>query len=172
MTNQSNFLGALTVFVSLTACAPAGSADPVKRLAGGWEITRNMVRFEAPGMPADVIAAAKSSIGKPDIGLLCLKAETAAQDTLATRLNEVVQLGPEWKIGTSILTGGKVGFAASFDQPGQGKGEMTITGTLSDAASDLTLITNGVDAGGAATTSEIRVQSRHLGKCPADAMEQ
>lgn len=172
MTNQSRSLAALTILASLTACASAGSADPAKRQAGGWEITRNMVRFEAPAMPADMIAAARSSIGQPDIGLLCLKAETAAKDTLAVRLNDVVQLGPEWKIGTSTLKEGKVNFAASFDQPDQGKGEMTITGTLSDIASNLTLITKGVDFNGTATESEMRVQSRHLGECPADAMEQ
>lgn len=172
MTNRTPTFSALVLLASLTACTPTGSADPAKRQAGGWEVTRNMVRFEAPSMPADMIAAAKSSIGKPDIGLLCLKAETAAKDTLAVRLNDVIQLGPEWKIGTSTLTDGKVNFAASFDQPDQGKGEMTITGTLSNVASNLTLITKGVDFNGTATESEMRVQSRHLGECPADAMEQ
>jgi Protein of unknown function (DUF3617) len=172
MTNQSRNFAALVLLASLTACSPAGDADPVKRQAGGWEITRNMVRFEAPAMPADMIAAAKSSIGKPDVGLLCLKPETAAKDTLAVRINDVIQLGPEWKIQTSKLENGKVNFAASFDQPDQGKGEMTITGTLSDTASDLTLITKGVDFNNTATESEMRVESRHLGECPPDAMEQ
>jgi Protein of unknown function (DUF3617) len=172
MTHQFRIFAALAIFTSLTACTPADGADPVKRQAGGWEVTRNMVRFEAPTMPADMIAAAKSSIGKPDVGLLCLKAETAAKDTLATRINDVIQLGSEWKIGTSKLEGGKVNFSAYFDKPDQGKGEMTITGTMSDAASDLTLITKGVDFNGTATESEMRVQSHHLGKCPPDAMEQ
>jgi Protein of unknown function (DUF3617) len=172
MTHQFRIFAALAIFTSLTACTPADGADPVKRQAGGWEVTRNMVRFEAPAMPADMLTAAKSSIGKPDVGTLCLTAETAAKDTLATRLNEVIQLGPEWKIGTSKLEDGKVTFAASFDQPDQGKGEMTITGTMSGAASDLTMISKGADASGTAISSETRVQSRHIGACPADAMEQ
>lgn len=172
MTSHSPLFTALALAATLSACAQAGSADPVKRQAGGWEVTTTMLRFEAPGMPAEMVAGAKSSIGKADIGLICLKADTVAKDTLASRLSDVVKLGPEWKIASSTLADGKVNFAASFDQPGQGKGDMTITGTLAANASDLTMISKGVDASGGKVTTEMRVQSRHIGACPPDAIEQ
>ena len=172
MTDHQKFFSALVCAISLAACTSGDSGDSVKRKAGGWEITTTMVRFEAPGMPADMAAGAKSSIGKPDTGLLCLTEATAAKDNLATRLNQVVHFGPEWTVATSTFAGGKVNHIASFDDPAQGKGQASITGTMSATASDLTLITKGTDASNAATETEMRVQSRHLGACPEDATEE
>ena len=93
---------------------------------------------------ADMVKAGQSSIGKPDIGgPLCIAEEQTAKDDLASRLREISQLGPEWKVVRSQVIDGKVDFLAKMDDPQQGKGEMTITGQISPTLTALVLTSDG-----------------------------
>ena len=118
----------------------------VHRRAGSWKMVHTVTAFSASnvsGGMADIVAAGEASIGKPDVGgPVCLEAAQVAGDTLSTRLEEAVRLGPEWHVTRSTVKNGKVDFSASMDDPVQGRGTLTITGYVSAIATNLVVTTD------------------------------
>ena len=118
----------------------------VHRRAGSWKMVHTVTAFSASnvsGGMADIVAAGEASIGKPDVGgPVCLEAAQVAGDTLSTRLEEAVRIGPEWHVTRSTVRNGKVDFSASMDDPVQGRGTLTITGSVSAIATNLVVTTD------------------------------
>jgi hypothetical protein len=144
------------VFVfNLVACGgPANVAKPIDqspspstvRQPGSWDLLHYTMAFDATGVEGDMaelVKAGEASVGKKDFGgTLCLSAAVAAKDDLAARLKEAIQFGPEWKIVRSQIKDGTVDFAASMDDPANGKAIMTITGLLTPTTTDLLVTTD------------------------------
>ena len=116
------------------------------RRAGSWTMTHTTLAFDVTGVEggmANLAAAGKASVGKPDVGgPVCLAAKTTRKDNLAARLREMIQIGPEWKVVRSTVTGGKVDFFATMNDPEQGTAEMTIAGRISPTLTSLTMTTD------------------------------
>lgn len=147
----------LMLAAALTACSgqspvdkpgdrPAAEAASVKRQPGSWTMIHYTISFDAEnvaGGMADMVKAGQDSIGKKDFGgPLCLDAEMARKDDLASRLGEAIRLSPDFRVIRSEMKDGKVDFAAVRDHPVDGKSEVTITGTLSATTSDLIVSTD------------------------------
>lgn len=138
--------------VQLCGCIGASkpelaAAAPVQRQPGSWQLVHYTVAFDGTGIEgfmAELVAAGKASIGKKDFGgPVCLSAAQAGKDDLAVRLHEAILFGPEWKVVRSaIAADGEDDFTATMDDPAQGHSEMTITGTITRAATDLVLTTD------------------------------
>ena len=109
-------------------------------------MTHTTLAFDATGVEggmADLAAAGKTSVGKPDVGgPVCLAAKTTRKDNLAARLRELIQIGPEWKVVRATVTGGEVDFFATMNDPQQGTAKMTIVGRISPAQTSLTMTTD------------------------------
>ncbi|MDE2620223.1 MAG: hypothetical protein KGL54_08680 [Sphingomonadales bacterium] len=146
-------MAALAAALAIAGCsaggggkAPTAAADPLHRQAGSWKMLHYATAFEGENLTGgmvDMAAAAKASVGKKEFaGPLCLSAEAAAKDDLTARLNEAIRVGPEWKVVRSTIKDGQVDFAATMDDPHQGKGELTITGMLSPTTTDLLVTTD------------------------------
>lgn len=158
MTQPIRTSAIVTIALALTACgqtqtsepatrpAEATPSAPVKRQPGSWKMLHYTIAFDAEnveGGMAEMVKAGKSSVGKKEFGgPLCLFAELAGKDDLTTRLNEAIRFGPEWKVSKSGVKNGKVDFAATMDDPVQGKGAMTITGIITPTTTDLLVTTD------------------------------
>lgn len=129
--------------------AGAGGAGGVVRMPGSWKTVRQMKSFDASGVSggmADMVAAGKASVGKPDVGgPTCLTVQDTATDTLQSRLDDAMKIGPEWKVVRNTFRNGQVDFAAQMDDPVQGKGHITIKGSISSIASSLVITTDATE---------------------------
>jgi hypothetical protein len=117
------------------------------RQTGSWIMLHYAIDFEGTGISddmAELVKAGRASVGKKEFGgPLCLSAEVAAKDDLNARLQEAIRFGPEWKIVRSALAAdGKVDFAATMEDPAQGKASMTITGQITPTTTDLLVTTD------------------------------
>jgi hypothetical protein len=123
--------------------------ESLQRQPGSWTMLHYTMAFDATGVSggmADMVKAGSASVGKKEFGgPLCLTAEQAGKDDLNTRLNEVIRFGPEWKVSKSTINNGMVDFAASMDDPVQGRATMTITGQLTPTTTDLLLTTDSYE---------------------------
>jgi Protein of unknown function (DUF3617) len=132
--------------------------------------------YDAKGLSGDMaemVKAAQAMVGKKEIGEpVCLSAERVAKDDLAKRLAEAIQLGPEWKTTRSAVKDGNVYFEATMNDPAQGSGKMTITGTLSPTTTDLIQTNNGTllapQKGQIHTV--IKTENRRVGDCTPGQM--
>ncbi|WP_310532731.1 hypothetical protein [Novosphingobium sp.] len=127
----------------LASCSGSRVSQPdqVRRQPGSWTQVHYIMAYDATdvnGAMADVVSAGQAMIGKKDFGgPACLEAATVAKDNLAGRLREAIQIGPEWSVKRSTVVDGKVNFLAAMDDPQMGKGELSITGTISPTTTDL-----------------------------------
>jgi hypothetical protein len=133
----------------LVSCAgqPVAKTDPIRRQPGSWTQVHYIMAYDAAGVTggmAEMVSAGQAMIGKKDFGgPACLDAATVAKDDLAGRLREAIQIGPEWSVKRSTVVGGKVNFLAVMDDPQMGKGELSITGTISPTTTDLIVTSDG-----------------------------
>ena len=152
----------------------APPALSVGRSAGSWKIVHYTIAFDGTGVSGDMaglVAVGKSSVGKKQIeGPVCLSAESAAKDNLGARLREIISFGPEWTVVRSQVTDGKVDFFATMNDPGLGKSEMTITGTISPTKTDLVLTTDGYQPapGKGHIHTVMKQENSRVGDCTPD----
>jgi Protein of unknown function (DUF3617) len=171
-------LASLSAALLLTACGPAQPpADTrLQRQPGSWTMIHYTMAYDAKGLSGDMaemVKAAQAMVGKKEIGEpVCLSAERVAKDDLAKRLAEAIQLGPEWKTTRSAVKDGNVYFEATMNDPAQGSGKMTITGTLSPTTTDLIQTNNGTllapQKGQIHTV--IKTENRRVGDCTPGQM--
>ena len=153
--------------------ATASNAAPtVRRQPGSWQMLRYTMAFDATGVTggmAEMVKAGQASIGHKDSsGPLCLSAEQAAKDTLQLRLQEAMQLGPEWKVlRSAVAADGKVDFAAAMDDPQQGKGEITITGAITPTTTDLLVTSDAHEPapGKGHVQTRMKTENTRVGDC-------
>lgn len=162
----------IAVMLVTAACTPSPPAiDSVQRQPGSWTIVRTMTVFDATGVSggmAEMATAGKASVGKQDNGgPVCLTGADTAKDTLRTRLDEAMRMGPEWKVVRNSFTGGKVDYAAEMDDPVQGKATLSITGAISPVSTNLIVTTDAREP--VPGTGHIRTAARYeaarLGNC-------
>jgi hypothetical protein len=162
----------------LTACDAARTSDTgfLVRQPGNWTMIHYIMAYDAKrltGDIAEIVEAAQASVGKKEINdPVCLAGETIAKDDPASRLAEAIQLGPEWKTTRSAIKDGKVDFEAAMNDPAQGSGKMTITGTLSPTTTDLIQTNDGTlpapQKGQIHTV--IKTENRRVGNCTLGQM--
>lgn len=165
------FVFCIVVALSTGGCtASPPTENAIVRQPGSWKIVHTITAFNATGVSggmADMVTAGKAAIGKPDNGVACLTAADTAGDTLRTRLDEAMRMGPEWKVVRNSLIGGKVDYAAAMDDPVQGKATLSITGALSAASTNLIVTTDAHEP--APGKGYVRTVARHeaarLGDC-------
>ena len=165
-------LSAMLALLSLSACSTASAPGAaLVRQTGSWSMINYPMDFKGENLTGDMaemVKAGEASVGKKDFGgPVCLSPELVAKDDLTARLREVVQFGPEWKVLRSIVKDGAVDFAASFNDPQQGRGEMTIKGTLTPTTTDLILTTDSYVAGPSKghIHSVIKQENSRVGDC-------
>lgn len=140
--------GAGLAILLVAGCAPGvrDTTATVHRQAGSWRTLQYFMNFDASGVDggmANMVAAGKASVGKKQFGgPVCLTAEVAGRDDLTTRLNEAIDLGPEWKVIRSQMKDGAIDFLATMDDPQNGKSKMTITGQITPTTTDLIVTTD------------------------------
>ena len=171
--NRKGTPSAVVAIVLIAAgCTPSAPApDPSARQPGSWKIVHTMTAFHATGVTggmADMVAAGKASIGKPDNGgPVCLTAADTTKDTLRTRLDEAMRMGSEWRVVRSDFRDGRIDYAAALDDPVQGKATLSISGAISPVSTNLIVTTDAHEP--APGTGHIRTVARHeaarLGNC-------
>jgi len=150
MTASLKLIASLVILLAAGCSAISPAPAPtvaIQRQAGSWEFIHYTMAFEGTGLSGDMaemVKAGQASVGQKDLGgPLCLLAEEAAKDDLTIRLQEAIHLGPEWKIArAAVAADGTVDFAATMDDPQQGKGTMSITGRLTATTTDLLVTTD------------------------------
>ncbi len=142
----------------------AKSALQVKRLSGAWQQSQTLVKFDAPGAPADFIKAAQSNLGQPMVSdPYCLPAALVSKDTAEVRIAEAIQLGSDWTLQAIKFEKGTVKTRALTAE-----GQATISGKVSPILTDIIVITTGKDATLGLVATERRTTARRIGECTED----
>ena len=146
---------ALGMALAVAGCSGGGEkADgPVKREAGNWKTDVKLVKFEVPGMPAEM----KDGMAKMMEGASgmeqCLTKEQADKEDIASELD---------------IAGGKIDIAGTCTANGQTV-DMTMAGTMEAKKSDVTITTKGKVPTGGDMEMVMQMTSTNTGPCKAGA---
>lgn len=143
------------------SAATAGGA--VKRQAGLWKNTVEVVKFEVPGMTDDMRKTLTDQMTSATATETCLTPEQVANEDLASALSS--QNG-QCNFTRKEVTGGRIDVAGTCDSAGR-KVEMALKGTVAPTRSDVTVTTVTEAVPGTKAEMVMRVQSVRTGACPA-----
>ncbi len=160
-------------FTMLAACSGADSAGKdggkaaSKMKPGQYESTMEVVRLEIPGMPAAARDQMQAQMtGSKTTATHCLTKAQADADK-GDMIKDIAAQGGQCKMENYSVAGGQVSGKLVCTTATGGKGVMTLTGTKSDTASDMTMIANIEDKAMPQGTAqlEMKVTTRRLGDC-------
>lgn len=162
-------VAAIGALVALSGCGKSeNAAGPVKREAGNWKNQVKLVKFEVPGMPAEMKdGMAKMMEGAGNIDQ-CLTKEQADKEDIAAELSKAQAGGGDCKWSKNDVAGGKVDIAGTCTANGQTI-NMTMVGTVAAKKSDIAVTINGKTPTGEPMEMVIQTNSTHTGPCTTPA---
>ena len=163
-------VAALGVALAVAGCGKSEKADgPVKREAGNWKTDVKLVKFEVPGMPAEMKdTVAKSMEGASGMDQ-CFTKEQVEKEDIAAELAKGPGNGGECKWSKKDVSGGKIDVAGTCTANGQTV-DMAMAGTMEAKKTDVTITTKGKVPTGGDMEMVLQMTSVHTGPCkPAGA---
>jgi hypothetical protein len=168
---MKKFLTAAAIGVLITAsgCGKSENAGgTVKREAGNWKTDVKLVKFDVPGMPAEMKDGMKQMMEGASGMDQCLTQEQADKEDMAAELSKAQTGGGECKWSKKDIAGGKVDIAGTCTANGQTV-DMTMNGTMAAKKSDVTITTKGKVPTGGDMEMVMQMTSTHTGPCKAAA---
>ena len=162
-------VAALGVALAVAGCGKSEKADgPVKREAGNWKTDVKLVKFEVPGMPAEMKdTVAKSMEGASGMDQ-CFTKEQVEKEDIAAELAKGPGNGGECKWSKKDVSGGKIDVAGTCTANGQTV-DMAMAGTMEAKKTDVTITTKGKVPTGGDMEMVMQMTSTHTGPCKAGA---
>ncbi|MEG3176107.1 DUF3617 domain-containing protein [Sphingomonas sp. RB3P16] len=153
--------------VALAACSPSG---PVKRQAGSWSQKIEILKFEGRGATPETKGQMQKMFDSMAGMSVCLTPEAAAKEDIGKAMEQMASRGQNCTFEKKDVSGGTINVAATCKQPNGNTVKMTITGTNSATAQDMTMQTEGFAANGTKEgTMQMRIKSSRSGECkPGD----
>lgn len=167
--------------LSLSACGKSDSGpktmDQAKEEAAKLERPKpglymqsmTVSKFEIPGAPPEMAEAMKGAMSKAQEHQFCLTAEMAEKG-YRDMFDKVGGQG-ECKYDRFDVSGGKIDAVLQCANANEGKGTITMAGTVSEEGSDVTV--SVVQQGGKAPMANAKIAmhlvSKRIGDCPGDA---
>ena len=162
-------IAALGVALAVAGCGKTENSDgPVKREAGNWKTDVKLVKFEVPGMPAEMKdGMAKMMEGASGMDQ-CFTQEQVDKEDVAAELAKGPGNGGECKWSKKDVAGGKIDVAGTCTANGQTV-DMAMTGTMEAKKTDVTITTKGKVPTGGDMEMVMQMTSTHTGPCKAGA---
>lgn len=148
----------------LTGCTDAATS---KREAGNWVNEVDLVKFDVPGMPAEMKESMTQMMASAGNNNFCLTEEEAAKSDLESLLDSSGGSAGECTWTKKEVTGAKVDVVGSCVQGGQ-KADLAMEGTLESKRSDIMITTKAQLPDGNQMEMVMRVKSKHTGPCVAE----
>jgi hypothetical protein len=151
----------------VAACSPAA---PVKRQAGSWSQKIEILKLEGKGATPETKAQMQKMFDSMSGMSVCVTPAAAAKEDLGKAMEQMAARGQNCTFDKKDVSGGTIGISALCKQPTGGTVKMTITGTNAATVQDMTMQTEGYDAGGAKQgTMQMHIRSTRSGECkPSD----
>ncbi|HWW58249.1 MAG TPA: DUF3617 domain-containing protein [Sphingopyxis sp.] len=158
-------VAAIGALIAVSGCGKSGenAGGTAKREAGNWKTNVKLVKFEVPGMPAemkDSMAKAMESASGMD---QCFTQEQVDKEDIAAELAKGPN-GGECKWSKKDVAGGKIDVAGTCTQGGQTV-DMAMTGTMEAKKTDVTITTKGKVPTGGDMEMVMQMTSTHTGPC-------
>ncbi len=162
-------VAAIGALIAVSGCGKSENASgPVKREAGNWKTDVKLVKFEVPGMPAEM----KDGMAKMMEGASgmeqCFTQEQVDKEDIAAELAKGPGNGGECTWSKKDIAGGKIDIAGTCKANGQTV-DMTMAGTMEAKKSDVTITTKGKVPTGGDMEMVMQMTSSHTGPCKAPA---
>ena len=153
--------------LALAACSPSG---PVKRQPGSWSQKVEILKLEGKGATPETKAQMQKMFDSMAAVSVCLTPAAAAKEDFGKAMEQMASRGQNCTFDKKDVSGGTINVSAACKQAAGGTVKMTITGTNAATAQEMTMRTEGYDAGGAKQgTMQMRIKSKRSGDCkPGD----
>ncbi|MFZ1743485.1 MAG: DUF3617 domain-containing protein [Pontixanthobacter sp.] len=156
----------------LTSCGSAdsvmGGSNEVKMEPGKWSNTMVVEKFEMPGAPPEAAGIFAAMVGKEQTTESCMTKEEAAE--ASKKIEEMAKgsIGEDsCKSDSFSMNGGKINGKVTCTNKGGGSGVMTIVGTHSSTAMDMTMTADIKDPKmpGGAAQMVMKMSGKRVGDC-------
>jgi hypothetical protein len=157
---------ALGVALATAGCSKTENAGgTVKREAGNWKTDVKLVKFDVPGMPAEMKdGMAKMMEGASGMDQ-CFTQEQVDKEDIAAELAKGPGNGGECKWSKKDVSGGKIDVAGTCTANGQTV-DMAMAGTMEAKKTDVTITTKGkMPTGQGEMEMVLQMTSTHTGPC-------
>lgn len=183
MTKTPLLLAAAAAALSLSACGKSGeqadggpkTMEQAKEAAakldrpkpGQYKQTMRITKFEVPGAPPQMAEQMKAAMGQAQENTFCLTEEMASQGF--REMFDKVGDKNECKYDRFDVSGGRLDAVLQCENAHEGKGQITMAGTVGETGSDVTVSIDqtGGQAPMANTKIAMHLVSERIGDCPA-----
>lgn len=133
---------------------------------GQYTQTMKITKFEIPGAPPEAVAQMKTAMGQQQDTNFCLTKEMSDKG-FQEMFNEIGK-GGECKYERFNVAGGRLDAVLQCENPTEGKGTITMAGSVGSQGSDVTVEIATVNPASPMGNSIIGMQmvSRRTGDCP------
>lgn len=134
---------------------------------GQYTQTMKITKFEVPGAPPEMAKQMKATLGQEQVTSFCLTKEMSDKG-FQEMFNELGKDG-ECKYQRFAVSGGKLDALLECESKAEGKGTITMAGTVGSQGSDVTVVIDTVNPATPTGNSNIGMQmvSKRTGDCPA-----
>lgn len=162
-------IAALGIAVAATGCSKTENSEgPVKREAGNWKTDVKLVKFDVPGMSAEMQAGMKQMVEGASGMDQCLTAEQVDKEDIAAELAKGPGEGGECNWAKKEIGDGKIDVAGTCTANGQTV-DMAMAGTMAAKKTDVTITTKGKVPTGGDMEMVMQMVSTHTGPCKEGA---
>lgn len=165
-------VAALGVALAVSGCGKSeNAAAPVKREAGNWKTSLELVKLETPGMPAELKAGMMQAMESMASRDQCFTQEQIDKEDIAAELAKGPGGGGECSWSKKNVGGGNVDIAGSCTNGGETV-DIMMNGTVAARKTDVTATIKGKDpTGGGDMEIVMRMKGEHTGPCKTPATE-
>ena len=145
--------------------AKAEAAKLERPKPGLYKQSRTITKFEIPGTPPEAAARMQAAMGKVQDVNFCMTPEMANQGF--RDVADKVGKGRDCKYDRFDVSGGRIDALLHCENAAQGKGTISMTGTVGEEGSDITVAVD--QQGGHAPMANVKmamhVVSQRIGEC-------
>lgn len=154
--------------VEQVAKAIAGASSETRFTPGRWETSVSVTGIDAPNLPPQAMAGAKSAMGKAHLVATCLSPEEAAHPEKNFFNRDVKNC----RYDHFTMGGGKIDAELTCAAPGgAGKSSVKMTGTYDPTHYNMTMATRAEQGPGGAMTINMAMTSHLAGACRGNEMK-
>lgn len=148
--------------------AKAEAAKLERPKPGLYKQSRTITKFEIPGTPPAAAAQMQAAMGKVQENNFCMTPEMANQGF--RDIVDKIGKGKDCKYDRFAVSGGRIDALLHCENATQGKGTITMAGTVGEEGSDITVAVDqqGGQAPMANAKITMRVVSQRIGDCPGN----
>ncbi|NIJ35820.1 hypothetical protein FHR22_000469 [Sphingopyxis panaciterrae] len=145
-----------------TSGVGASSSGPVKREAGNWKTDVKLVKFDMPGVPANMKDQMEKQFAAASGTEQCVTQAQVDQENAADALSKGFGEACTW--AKKEIGGSKIDVAGTCTSNGQ-KVELAMNGTMEPKKSDVLVTSKGPAPTGGQMEMQMQVTSTNIGPC-------